>query len=403
MMGQSMDNKDKHLIAAILILFLGTFGILGGYELYTTVREGTPSMETSEMQREETVDGFESPEEVVEYVLYWIHQDDLDLALRGCAIEEIAQNFLLQNYCEVMNSFLYTDMLAPADYESKAYMDINQARMTAVYSNMVEQCIGILGSGTDLEVLSIFSDIPENADGYYYQDIRDICSIVGARDACDVTVQMLVDSVPRQMTVTAARYRSHWKVIQFSEYANYSSTEPQITEYTEITSEGTLPIAWEEMEEQILPCNYQIAGSEKEEDPEYLLRKWFVYLQRGDIWKALSYVDLYNEDEVWYPDSIFFSRQSKAAADLQKVYYDLLLSDGDQMSWIYQNVKDEAVNLVSLLDTSNMIYTTLTGVQLLEEGEDHARYQINYTYDWKGFSKIVTLVYEGGWKIEGIE
>lgn len=402
-MGQSMDNKDKHLIAAILILFLGTFGILGGYELYTTVREGTPSMETSEMQREETVDGFESPEEVVEYVLYWIHQDDLDLALRGCAIEEIAQNFLLQNYCEVMNSFLYTDMLAPADYESKAYMDINQARMTAVYSNMVEQCIGILGSGTDLEVLSIFSDIPENADGYYYQDIRDICSIVGARDACDVTVQMLVDSVPRQMTVTAARYRSHWKVIQFSEYANYSSTEPQITEYTEITSEGTLPIAWEEMEEQILPCNYQIAGSEKEEDPEYLLRKWFVYLQRGDIWKALSYVDLYNEDEVWYPDSIFFSRQSKAAADLQKVYYDLLLSDGDQMSWIYQNVKDEAVNLVSLLDTSNMIYTTLTGVQLLEEGEDHARYQINYTYDWKGFSKIVNLVYEGGWKIEGIE
>lgn len=402
-MGQSMDNKDKHLIAAIVILFLGTFGLLGGYEFYTTVREGTPSMETSEMQREETVDGFESPEEVVEYVLYWIHQDDLDLALRGCAIEETAQNFLLQSYCEVMNSFPYTDMLAPADYESKAYMDINQARMTAVYSNMVEQCIGILGEGTDLEVLSIFSDIPENADGYYYQDIRDICSIVGARDACNVTVQMLVDSVPRQMTVTAARYRSHWKVIQFSEYANYSSTEPQITEYTEITSEKALPIAWEEMEEQILPCNYQIAGSEKEEDPDYLLRKWFVYLQRGDIWKALSYVDLYNEDEVWYPDSIFFSRQSKAAADLQKVYYDLLLSDGDQMSWIYQNVKDEAVNLLSLLDTSNMIYTILTGVQLLEEGENHARYQIEYVYDGKWFSKIVNLVYEDGWKIEGIE
>ena len=402
-MGRDMYNRDKHLIVAILILFLGTFGILGGYEFYIAVREGDPSLETPEMQREETIDGFESPEEVVEYVLYWIHQDDLDLALRGCAIEEVAQNFLLQSYCEVMDSFPYTEVLAPADYESNAYIGINQACMTAVYSNMVEQCIGVLGSEIDLEVLNIFSDIPENADGYYYQDIRDICSIVGARDACNVVAQMLVDGVPRQITVTAARYRSRWKVIQFSEYANYSYTEPQITEYAEISSAESLPIVWEEMQEQILPCNYQIAGNEKEEDPEYLLRKWFVYLQRGDIWKALSYVALYNEDEAWYPDSIFFSRQSKAAADLQKIYYDLLLSDGDQMSWIYQNVKEEAVNLVSLLDTSNMIYATLTGVQLLEEGEDHIRYQINYTYDWKGFSKIVNLVYEDGWKIEGIE
>ena len=102
------------------------------------------------------------------------------------------------------------------------------------------------------------------------------------------------------------------------------------------------------MQEQILPCNYLIAGNESEEDPEKLIRKWFVYLQRGDIWKALSYCDLYSMDEEWYPDSVFFSRQSAAAATLQKIYYDLLLSDANQMSWIYQNVKDEAVNLVSL-------------------------------------------------------
>ena len=73
------------------------------------------------------------------------------------------------------------------------------------------------------------------------------------------------------------------------------------------------------------------------------------------------------------------------------------------MNWIYQNVKDEAVNLVSLLDTSNMVYTSLTGLQVLEEGENYVKYQLNYLYDRKGFSKVLTLSYEDGWKIEGIE
>lgn len=399
----SQNKQDRTLLYIVLALFIITFGVLGGYELYTVISEGKPSLNTADMRRKSTVDGYETPEEVVEYVLYWIHQDDLDLALRGCAIEEVAENFYLQDYCEIMDAFPYTDMLAPADYESPAYLKINQARMTAVYSNMVEQCINILGSGADLNVLSISSDIPENADGYYFQDIRDICSIIGARDACNVVIQMQVDGVPRQMTVTAARYKSKWKIVQFSEYTNYNYVEPQISEYADLSMEGELPLVWEDMDDQILPCNYQIAGSIAEKDRDYLIRKWFVYLQRGDIWKALSYMNLYDAERELYPNSIFFSKQSTAAASLQKMYYDLLLSDADQMSWINQNVKDEAVNLVSLLDTLNMAYTELVGIQVVEEGENYARYQIDYRYDGRWFSKILNLIYKDGWKIEGIE
>lgn len=400
---ESQNKQDRTLLYIVLALFIITFGVLGGYELYTVISEGKPSMETADMRRKSTVDGYETPEEVVEYVLYWIHQDDLDLALRGCAIEEVAENFYLQDYCEIMDAFPYTDMLAPADYESPAYLKINQARMTAVYSNMVEQCINIFGSAADLNVLSISSDIPENADGYYFQDIRDICSIIGARDACNVVIQMQVDGVPRQMTVTAARYKSKWKIVQFSEYTNYNYAEPQISEYADLSMEGELPLAWEDMDDQILPCNYQIAGSTAEKDRDYLIRKWFVYLQRGDIWKALSYMNLYDAEKELYPNSIFFSKQSTAAASLQKMYYDLLLSDANQMSWISQNVKDEAVNLVSLLDTSNMAYTELMGIQVVEEGENYARYQVDYRYDGRWFSKILNLTYKDGWKIEGIE
>ena len=58
------------------------------------------------MKRRSTIDGFESPEETVEYVLYQIHRGDLDLALRGCAIQEIAENFSLQKYLEIMERFV---------------------------------------------------------------------------------------------------------------------------------------------------------------------------------------------------------------------------------------------------------------------------------------------------------
>ena len=39
-MKQKADNTDKHLTATILILFLTTFAVLGGYQLYTMITEG---------------------------------------------------------------------------------------------------------------------------------------------------------------------------------------------------------------------------------------------------------------------------------------------------------------------------------------------------------------------------
>ena len=226
-------KQDKIFKCILGILFASVIMLPLGYQFFINLTEGTGNIQTKEMQRAETVDGYETPEEVVEYVLYWINQDDLDMALRGCAVEEVAQNFYLESYCEVTDTFPFEEMVAPADNESQAYMQINQARMTAVYSNMLEQCMGIFGLGYNLEVLNISSDIPENADGYYFQDIRKICSIIGARDVRDVVVHMRIDGVLREMKVTAARYRRYWKIVQFSEYKNWNYVEPQISEYAE--------------------------------------------------------------------------------------------------------------------------------------------------------------------------
>lgn len=399
-----IEFEDKKLWGVLSLLFVLAIAVPSVYMLFLKIAEGNPYMVTEDMERKATVDGYETPEEVMEYVLYWIQHDDLDLALRGCAIEEVAGYFSTQGYCEILDKFPdCSKMLGPADYDNQGYIEINQARMTAVYSDMLEQCMGSLGSGYDVEVLNIYSDIPENADGFYYQDIRDIGSVTGARDACNVEADLLVDGVPRKMTVTAARYRQHWKILQFSEYKNYKYKEPQISEVSAPGSAGELPIAWEAMDTQILPCNYAIAADSSEKDLEALIEQWFIYMQRGDMWKALALFDIYDSEAALYVDSIFFSRQAEAAKQLQRFYYDLFLYDEDSLSWIKQNPKDEALNLINLLDARFTIYTKLGSMELVEKNEDYAKYRVKFDYAKRRFTFVMEFTYRDGWKITRVQ
>ena len=394
-------GKDKFLLVLGGFLITITLAVPIGYQLWIGIYEGNPYKETEEMKRRATVDGYDTPEEVVEYVLYQIHEGDLDLALRGCAIQEVAEHFSLQKYGEVLEVFPHMQTLAPSDNENRAYIEINQARMTAVYSDMLEQCMNIFGDGYDLEVLRIWSDIPEDADGFYYQDIRNVGAVSGARDACNVVVDMRVDGIQRQMVLTTAKYRKYWKILQFSEYKNFQYIEPQISEYAEETDAQPLPLEWEKMSGQVLPCNYRIAGSRSEKDIEALAQKVFIYLQRGEIWKVMEYYDIYDPETEFYPNSVFFDRQKRAAEELQEFYYRTLLYDKGKMSWIKQNVKSEAVNLTALLDASAMIYADLSSVEVIKVGEREARCKILYRYEQKWFDSMIYLVYKDGWKITG--
>lgn len=397
--------EDKKLWITCLILLGGTFLLLTGYQVVGQITAPPLYAVTEDMERKQTVEKYETPEEVVEYVLYWICQGDLDFALRGCAIEEVASNFMLQNYCEILDVFPYTDLLAPADYESAAYVELNKVRMQSIYSDMAEQCIGIFGEGYEVEVLSIFSSIPEDADGFYYQAIRDICAITGAREACNVKARIKIDGIPREMTVTAGLFGSRWKVIQFSEYANYQYVEPQISEYAEADDHTELPIMWEEMSGQILPSNTVILADNSEDEIEKLVNRWFLYVRRGDTRRAMSYFDIYDTSEGLYPDSVFFGEQDKAAVRMQKFYYDMFLYNKDSLNWINQNVKEEAVTLVSLLDMDNLLYVEPLKVEITEQGEAHAKCKVSYRYARKGLSCTLNLTYRDGvgWKIAGIE
>ena len=76
-----------------------------------------------------TTEGFEEPEEAVTYFLYQVQQNNMDGALRVCAISDLAEYFSLTNFIEYTGQFSGISMLPPAEMENKAYIEISRMRL----------------------------------------------------------------------------------------------------------------------------------------------------------------------------------------------------------------------------------------------------------------------------------
>lgn len=399
---KKLAGADRKVLLTGAFLLAITIGILCGSQAVSAYNDGAAAAKTEETKRKVTVDKYETPDEVAEYVIYQIHQGNLELALRGCAVQSVAENFSVENYALVTGELPYMDLLPPADLDDPVCIQISHARLIPDYMERLEQCQELFGKEHDVKILSISSEIPEEMDGRYYKKVRQISSILGARTLQDVRVNMEVDGSVYQLTLTAVRYRSQWEILQFSGYDHYLYTKPEFEPIQGAVEETELPIPWEEMEDQVLDLNYFIADNKKEENIEDTVWKFFLYLQRGDVKRALGYYDLYDSQEELEESSLPYIKQQEAAYELQQFYYNLLLNDQDSLNYIMQNVRDEVENFVVQLDSAEMIYVNLGSIEVIEADAEKATCQIWYNYDGGGYTRYVSLVYRDGWKISGI-
>ena len=67
-------------------------------------------LETDEAQSC-TIEGYEEPEAAVGYLLYQIQQQDLDAALRICAIGDVAEYFNMASYLKDTKKFKGVEIL----------------------------------------------------------------------------------------------------------------------------------------------------------------------------------------------------------------------------------------------------------------------------------------------------
>lgn len=380
------------LLCAVLLLYSNCIAL-----------QGVTSPLEEEFNQSFSIEGYEEAEEAVAYFLCQIQERNLDSALRVCAVGDIAEYFSMTSYLNYMEEFPGTELIPPSDGENTAYIEISRARLAYDYAVMFEKiCDGLL-CDDNMEIMDIYVDEPVNPDGMYYQTRDRISEILGCRNVTEVSAFVKTGDQVNQMKFSLARYRKYWKILLFNTLDAYGSQEPYIRVADGKMIEGIPSSVLESVKKDILPLNYYIVEGRKADNPEELLADFFVYLQRGDTLSAMSYFDIGEADKNEVVTVHQLEKQNLVARALQIFYYRILLCDSYEFEWAGRHFSDTPEHIPKLLDTSNMIFTDMAGIQLVEDTGNRAVYQIGYMYSRQYFISTLVLINDGGWKIEYME
>ncbi|MBS6396170.1 MAG: hypothetical protein KH452_03305 [Clostridiales bacterium] len=348
-----------------------------------------------------TLEGYEEGEELIGYLVWNLQNQNLDGVLRGCAIEELAQYFSLEYYIKYLNRFEEVELIPPADTDSEAYRAITNARLAAEYAAAAEELQRQLtGNGEIWRLLEIREDVPENPDGMYYQNREKICEIIGARSLKEMILYIGSGDEVLELRCTLARYKKYWKLLSFHPLQDKDMEYIDIRKSTE-TVQTELDLS--AYQKDILPCNYYIINNCSENDPEMLLERFFLYLQREDALSAMTYMDIYNQGEEKTVSSELLERQSMAALKLQEIYYRIFLSNTGYYDWIRRDLDDRGGDLATALSTTNMLFSSFQRITEVQNDGQKAEYVLEYVYESQWLGIRVYLENKNGWKITGIE
>ncbi len=392
-----MKRIIDHIGIIILMILIG--GILI-YENEFALKEAeTPYMERDV---EGSVDGYEDPVDTLAYLLFHIQNENLDYALRCCAVADLAEYFDMASYLSFVEEFSGTDFIPPSDEKSGAYWQISVSRLAYDYAVQLDMCMEELVRGHDFEVYEIVSNEPDEPDGRYYERMENISTILGARDVCEMMVYGELDGTPVELRFSLARYKRYWKVLSFSTLAYYESRKPDIRiSRKDLSNENVMDL--ERMAEDVLPQNYNLIYSHGEEDAEELVSNFFLYLQRGDTISAMTYFDM-GPSEGEIPVTLeTLEHQKKVAEWMQDFYYRIFLYDDYDMAWAARHFLDEPGHIPEELYFRNMVFVDFTVIEMTEETENDCSYTVQYWYDGQRFTNVLTLSYTDKWRIINIE
>ena len=394
-----MAKKGTFIIGILLILAL----VVGLYQ-YQAVQDQkdvTACEETVEQKREGTIGGFDDETELIRYLFYQVQQDDLDLALRACAIDNLAENFLLRSYIEFTGNYEGVNILPPSDDESSAYIGISNARLAAHFTEQLQQCREIFGPDHQVTLLHVEEEVPENPDGKYYTDRQSICDILGSAKVREMQITFEADGQTKQMVWTLARYRKIWQVVSFNAIADGEKRPMKVLA-------AKADPDWEPLElsevTEIPDVNYTVVSQNAAETPEELMNRFLLYLQREDAWSAMSYFSMYDGTQTPHTTAELLKRQGQAAEQLQQFYYKFFFADQNKYAWYFRELETRAKDIVTDLRSNQMVTSTTWGIWPLSEPiENQVDYQMVYGYKWTAYNLHFHLVYDNGWHIESIE
>lgn len=340
----------------------------------------------------DTADGFDEAEEAIQYLLAQIEACDVESALRICAIHDIANYFNMPLYLEYTEAYKGIDMIPACEDDGDGYSVISEIRLASDFGENIQKCIENLSSRHLMEVYEIINNEPENPDGKYYQRLRQICDILGARDVAEYTVYLKVDEMPMELHLSMVKYRGGWKLLQFADL-ELDPEKPCI--YTSRRVFAGEPLELTDYRELKMPMNYYLINENPTGDIDQLLKNFCMYLQRGDVLSALACYSYDGKGDTSEFSLELLQRQKEAAIQLQTFFYQMFLNDADY-AWAGRHYSDSPEYLPELARLPNMQYVDFYNIRRLQNTDRETQYMISYSYDNHDFESMVTVSEEKG-------
>lgn len=389
-----MTVKRGILVIGIELITLMLL-VIGVYVWMEKEKEIQPVAYPEEVQEEVTLEGYEEANVLLEYMIYQIKEQNLDYALRGCAFKDIAECFCLDYYTEYLERFENVELIPPSDADSPAYLALASARLSAGYARALTQLMDIFKEN-DLRLLEIAEDVPDNPDGLYYESRKQICKILGARSLEEKIVYFRIGEQTKELHCTLVRYRKYWKILFFHSLQDVSI---DVVDLKDSAFNGISIMSLDSYAKDILPCNYYLLNDNREDDPITVIERFFLYLQREDAQSAMSYMDIYENNEKLYE---LLEKQGQIAYMVQEFYYCTLLHDKEYIEWIFKDIVERGADLTKALSTTNMLFTKIERLDEIQNDGKTAEYDLYWSYEEVWFKGKIFLQNREGWKITEI-
>lgn len=379
-----------------------------------------PQFISEDLQRENTLDGFADPGELIKYLSAAVEEKDEDKFLRGCAIDELSLQMDVTKLIDYEGTFsIHTPMPAKA---YRTYFPITSCEITDYYNNIYETIKNQLdGSIVEVNYVRPADQLKDD----YKITMQEQAEIIGADAICEVYGLYRKDSHNYLMGFTLGQYYGYWKLLSATselagiEEGNIESDETRIEQLKGSENEGNQLSKYlqsfvdedTEIQEEkytegaLLPANYFWVAPKYEQKAQETIEKFILYIQKADISSAMSFGSRLDEflNQENSDNSEVLKEQGIFAGQIKNLYLGLLEIKAGEGNISLEELGMTADKLVSELTPQDIHYMELVGTKEVESKDDQAEILAVLKYSGKYYLAGFTLRHsEKGWYIESL-
>lgn len=408
--------KKYPVLLGLGAVFLLTL-IIMGYKYQIARQYAEPTVVTKELSRESTIEGFEEPDGIVRYVFSALKKNDLDMGLRAFPIDEKMLNMDTGKILDSLGTFSTNNTYMSSQW--KTYAPLSSVELTQDYT---EEFLDIQKAleGKAFTVKDVLAVFPEQQlTSEYKKSMRENCEKWGADAGAEVFAEIEAEGKNYIVGITLLKYCNFWKIDSFSSSLLEETGYHGIIEVTEkeakkLQNKQLEKRLWKDLESQdkknssekkainpedeMLVPNYFVLNSSYGKNPEDVIGKFVLSIQKHDITTLMTYFEIYDE----LPENIedVLIQQGLVGREVQSFYYYLLGNEFASLKEIkLENLGMTGSEIVKKSNPEEVFYLDLVGTCKINDNQYIGIYYFNGTHYISGFTLLES---KQGWKIQSL-